>query len=177
MSRFVCALAACLLSSCSVAQQVQPDNAAMFAKYPAGPVFHGTPAAPQWSNPDARMYHTRIQAGVRSGIAFAGHYSIAIWGCGTGCISFAVTDALTGRVTFFPQSISVINEAGERLTYRKDSRAIHVIGSLNEENSADRWFVWDGKAFNLISEKPALLLDDQGNLIPQSRSDEVIRGC
>jgi len=37
---------------------------------------------------------------------------------------------------------------------------MHIIGSLNEEHSADRWYVWDGEKLNLISEKPARLIDD-----------------
>jgi hypothetical protein len=145
------------------AQQMSPENAAMFARYPAGAIFHGKPATPDVTDPDAHMFRTRIRAGAAQGVVFAGHYSVAVWGCGASCISFAVIDAITGRVHFFPASISQINEAGERLTYRKNSRAIHVIGSLNEENSADRWFLWDGHEFKLISEKPARLLDDQGN--------------
>jgi hypothetical protein len=149
------------LSVCG--QQISPEDAAMFARYPAGAIFHGKPVKPDVTDPDAHMFRTRIRAGAAQGVVFAGHYALAVWGCGAGCTSFAVIDAITGQVHFFPASISQVNEAGERLTYRKNSRAIHVIGSLNEENSADRWFLWDGHDFKLISEKPVRLLDDQGN--------------
>ncbi len=43
------------------------------------------------------------------------------------------------------------------LTYHRNSRAIHIVGSLNEENLADRWYLWNGKQLNLIQEKPAKL--------------------
>jgi hypothetical protein len=98
---------------------------------------------------------------------FADHYEVAGWGCGSGCLSFAIVDAITGKVYIFPATISQAREAGEPLTYRRNSRAIHVIGSLNEEDSADRWYVWSDNKFNLVSKKPAILLDDDGSPIKQ----------
>lgn len=50
------------------------------------------------------------------------------------------------------------------MTYKRNSRAIHVVGSQNEQDSADRWYVWKNNKFNLISMKPAVLLDD--NCLP-----------
>ena len=72
---------------------------------------------------------------------------------------------MTGKVYFFPATISQVREAGERLTYKRDSRAVHVIGSLNEEDSANRWYVWNGDKFILISKKSAVLVDDNGDPI------------
>ena len=149
----------------AVAQTPPTDLGDLFAKYSVETSFDGRPAPPLLTDPSARLYRTRIREGVAKGVVFAGHYEVAIWGCGAGCTSFAIIDAFTGKVSFFPASISQNREAGERLTYRRDSRAIHVIGSLNEEDSADRWYVWSGKGFDLVSKKPAVLLEDNGSSI------------
>jgi hypothetical protein len=141
----------------------QPQVDALFARYPASRVFHGKRASPDLSDPDARMFKTRLRYAAAKGPFFAGHYSMAIWGCGTSCISFAVIDLVTGKVTFFPASVSQTNEKGERLTFRQDSKAIHVIGSLNEAGSVDSWYLWDGSHFKLLQTKPPQLLDDNGN--------------
>jgi len=147
------------------AQALPAASGDLFSKYSAESFFTGRPARPLLIDPAARLYRTRIREGVAKGIGFAGHYEVAILGCGAGCLSFAIVDAMTGRVDFFPATISQGREAGERLTYKRDSRAVHVIGSLNEEDSADRWYVWDGNKFILISKKPAVLIDDNGDPI------------
>lgn len=151
-----------------VAFAAQPDpttSSDLFAKFPARPVFRGKPHPPILTDPDAHIFRTRIREGVAKGVTFAGHYEVAEWGCGAGCLSFAIIDAVSGGVHFFPATISQNREVGERLTYKRDSRAVHVIGSLNEENSADRWYVWNGNEFELISEKPAVVVDDNGDPI------------
>ena len=51
------------------------------------------------------------------------------------------------------------------MTYRRDSMALHIIGSLNDVDSADRWYEWNGNEFVLISKKPAVFLDDNGDPI------------
>jgi hypothetical protein len=155
-------LCRCLQLSAQVSSFV-PDD--LFTKYPVKTSFEGRPVPPVLADPSARRFRTRIREGVAKGVVFAGHYEVAVWGCGAGCLSFAIVDAVTGKVNFFPATVSQDNEAGERLTYRENSRAIHVIGSLNEEDSVDRWYVWNGKEFDLVSKRPALLLDDNGSPI------------
>jgi hypothetical protein len=160
----LCALS--LLLPCSrqtVAQSSTSDPFDQFPQYRVRSIFKGKPAPPVLSSPDAHEFRTKIREGVAKGVVFAGHYEVAVWGCGSGCLSFAVIDAFTGKVTFFPASVSQNREVGERLTYRLNSKAIHIIGSLNEEDSADRWYVWDGNEFNLISKRPAILVDDNGD--------------
>jgi len=154
-----------LLSGNHQAQAQKPvsDSPDLFPKYPVRSIFSGKPARPVLSSHEANEFRTKIREGVANGVVFAGHYEIAVWGCGSGCLSFAVIDAFNGKVTFFPASVSQVQEVGERLTYKRNSRALHIIGSLNEEDSADRWYVFDGKAFHLISKRPAILLDDDGN--------------
>lgn len=156
----VCAIVISTLSSATlIAQQSRQDDD-YFLQYSVTPSFSGKPAKPLLTSPGTRRFRTRIRQGAAQGAVFADHYAVAVWGCGAGCLSFAIIDAINGKVYIFPASVSQVREAGERLTYHRNSRAMHIIGSLNEENSADRWYVWDGKKLNLISEKPAKLIDD-----------------
>jgi len=162
--RTLCVLALLMCGSrWTVAQDSTKGSSDMFRRYPAKHLFKGRPAPPIVSEPEAHLFRTRIREGVAKGVVFAGHYEVAIWGCGSGCQSFAVIDAFTGKVTFFPASVSQNREAGERLTYRPDSTALHIIGSLNDADSADRWYDWNVDEFALISKRPALLLDDNGD--------------
>jgi hypothetical protein len=143
--------------------QVQSKVDGLFAQYPASPLFHGKRARPNLNDAAARMFRTRLRYAAAKGPLFAGHYAMAIWGCGASCISFTVIDLISGKVTSFPATVSQSNEKGERLTFRPDSRAIHVVGSLNEGDSVDSWYLWTGSRFRLIQTKPPQLLDDEGN--------------
>jgi hypothetical protein len=152
------------LSACASAQKREEPNDPFYARYPVKVVFQGISAIPKLTSPEARAYRTRLRYAAKSGPDFADHYDMAVWGCGAGCLEFAVIDAKTGNVTFFPFTVSQSREKGDKLNFRRDSRAIHVIGSLNEQDdSADRWYLWTGKEFSLISEKPAELFDDSSN--------------
>lgn len=153
----LCALVAVLEACSSQAALEAASRHDLFSKHPVEHVFHGKAATPVLATRDERTFRTRIRQGAAKGVVFAGHYAVAEWGCGAGCVSFAVIDAVTGKVTMFPATVSIDNEAGQQVTYRRDSRALHVIGSLNEKDSADRWYLWDGTRFTLIARKPAAL--------------------
>ena len=155
----LCAVSvAAVIGAASLLAQAQPASRHdLFSRYPVPLEFSGTPAPPLLTSQNARRFATRIREGVAKGVVFADHYEVAVWGCGAGCVSFAIIDAATGTVSLFPATVSQDREAGEPLTYKPDSRAIHVIGSLNEKDSADRWYVWDGKTFLLVARKPAVL--------------------
>jgi hypothetical protein len=75
---------------------------------------------------------------------------------------FSIIDATDGRVYDFPYSVSWVDENPYGVDFRRDSRAVHVVGMLNEQGeSADRWYVWDGAGLKLISKKPAHHTDAQ----------------
>lgn len=135
----------------------------MFARYPATDVFRGTPAMPDLRDPDVRMYRTRLRDAARQGVNFAGHYAMATWGCGAGCTVLAAIDLHNGKVSYFPGAISCGQEKNCGVQFRKNSRAVHVVGYLNEEDSADRWYVWTGQQFKLVAKKPAELEPDEPN--------------
>lgn len=102
------------------------------------------------SNPIGRLYRTTIRYSVeRAGINFAGKYSIAEWGCGTGCQDGVIVDADTGRVYRLPHPMTSGHEA------RKGSRLLVqnplTVGSgwMNDWFKIHYW-EWTGKDFKLL---------------------------
>lgn len=55
------------------------------------------------SFPEAKLYHTRITETLAKGVNFAGHYSLAYWGCGTDCFGYSIVDVNNGNIiTYSP---------------------------------------------------------------------------
>lgn len=54
-------------------------------------------------------------------------------------------------------SVSGFGLLNQGITYHRNSQALHVVGELNEEHPGDRWYVWNGKDLDLVSEQPAEL--------------------
>jgi len=118
-----------------------------FKQYPAD-VYAGKPAPLNLrSHPLARTYRTRIREQLHEeGINFAGHYTIAVMGCGAGCSIMAIVDARNGKA-YFPRELDgwsvepgvyefAANE--DVRTFRTDSRLLKIIGA--PRLSADeRW--------------------------------------
>jgi len=50
------------------------------------------------SNLDAGLFRTTISNQVAEGANFAGHYTVATWGCGTSCTGYAIVDVITGSI-------------------------------------------------------------------------------
>jgi hypothetical protein len=48
------------------------------------------------------MFRTVLRRQAASGPNFAGHFTLARWGCGAGCVTVAVIDAVSGVVAFAP---------------------------------------------------------------------------
>jgi hypothetical protein len=118
-----------------------------FKQYTAD-VYAGKPAPLNLrSHRMARTYRTSIREQLQEqGINFAGHYTIVVMGCGTGCSITAIVDARNG-VAYFPRALdgwSVepgIYEFADNedvRTFRTDSRLLKIIGA--PRLSADeRW--------------------------------------
>jgi hypothetical protein len=119
--------------------------------------FNGRPAPVKLSTAEARRYRTVIRQGAREGPNFAGHYTIATWGCGSGCVQFAIVDAKTGAV-YLPRFYVVARmhfdeetqEPDEPLQFRIDSKLLIVSGSRNEKNEGIYYYSWDGRRLALI---------------------------
>ena len=119
------------------------------------------------SSPIAREYRTLLRRELANGPNFAGHYRVAVWGCGTSCAMFAVIDTLTGRVIVpdgFSHTSGVYFDVNERkllpesqseyglFAFRKDSRLLAILGDIDEDERREGafYFVLDGEKLKLI---------------------------
>ena len=116
----------------------------------------------------ARMYRTVLRQQLREeGVNFAGHYTLAGAGCGTGCSIRAIIDARTGRA-YFPGELygwtsiigddSALGEDYELVTQRPDSRLLRIIGRpaigrANEERHGPGgiyYYEWTNNRLRLV---------------------------
>ena len=125
---------------------------APFGRYPAPIVRTARAAPPRLTDPLSRRYRSALRTAAARPADFAGHWVLAAIGCGAGCIRPAAIDRTTGRVAWFPASVSGWPLAvQEPLTYRRDSRLLVVQGMLDErEPSATRAYLFDGRRFTLL---------------------------
>jgi hypothetical protein len=122
------------------------------------------------SSPTARMYRTVLRQEIEQGPNFAGHYRVAVWGCGSSCSMFAVVNLNTGRV-ITPEGFShtsgvyfgvdnqkVFPESKDYwlLGFTKDSRLLVVLGDLDEDESREGafYFVLNHERLRLIHSTP-----------------------
>ena len=139
-------------------------GAPRFEDYPAGPPFRGTPAPPRLLSREARLFRTVIRRAAADGPDFAGHFTVAAWGCGSSCMSGAVVDARSGRVLFpdAMQDVTAIHVTGREpdgseppfyaLRWRRDSRLLVVVGAQHEDEARDgvAFYLWTGTGLRLL---------------------------
>lgn len=127
-------------------------------------LYRGLPARIDLaSNPAAREYRTRLKHAARKGPNFAGHYTVADWGCGSNCEVFTVIDAASGKV--------YSGTGAERgALFRLDS-ALFIADPPNRpdavahnddptERQPVRYYVWRDDKFTLIYEQACSLTDN-----------------
>lgn len=132
-----------------------------FDQFKAEEKFTGTPAAPVLRTRLQRTFRTMIREAAGTGPNFAGRFTLAEWGCGAGCVSMAVVDEKTGRVSDGPfellgYDLAYDYEGGEeQLEFRTDSRLMIARGCPGEKNCGTYYYEWTGEAFKLIRKSPA----------------------
>lgn len=149
-----------------LASDLHDDNAPKFSDHPAAiREIISNPKLDLKSNPIARRHRTVLRLAAHEGPNFAGHYKVAVWGCGTSCAQFAVVNLKTGRVItpngfgsnsyvffgdddFLPQAES---QDGD-LRFRKDSKMLVVLGDLDEDETREGafYFVIEAERLRLI---------------------------
>ena len=119
-------------------------------------IFKGKPAEVNLSSdPDAYMFRTQLRRQAADGPNFAGHYKIAIWGCGTSCQQFAIIDSQNGRV-FFPPVLPYVtfvqwDGTNAGLQFRIDSNLLILHGSPKEEPKVGTfYYLWQTNVLRLI---------------------------
>jgi hypothetical protein len=98
------------------------------------------------SHPLARKYRTLIRQQMRDeGVNFAGRYTLASMGCGTGCLMTAIVDARTGNA-YFPKQLfgwtGIVGdydppENEDPWTFHSTSRLLRAIGRENIGRSSE----------------------------------------
>jgi len=152
----------------------------LFAQEKAEPQFNDFPvsvwsgkvAAPNLkSHPMARKFRTMLREQVKDeGINFAGHYTLASAGCGTGCSITGIVDARTGSVyfprEFFGWTIIVgdydFPDGEDQRMFRPDSKMLRAvgrprIGGANEERygpSGIYYYEWARNRLRLVKFTP-----------------------
>jgi hypothetical protein len=118
----------------------QESRAPRFEDFPAA-VWRGTVAPLNLlSHPLARKFRTVIrEQRQEAGVNFAGHYTLASAGCGTGCSVTGIVDARNGRA-YFPKEFEgwtgIVGDyefaEGEDIrTFHSNSRLLKAIGRPN----------------------------------------------
>lgn len=109
-----------------------------FERYPAraAPAPRTPAKSPRLNSKAARLYRTVIRTEFAEPANFAGHYRVAIWGCGTDCRNFAIVDKYSGATDTMPgvRAISgVMGNDDERVDFRANSSLLIVAGCFNED--------------------------------------------
>lgn len=117
------------------------------------------PAHLKLSNPGSKQYATTLRQASKQPINFAGHFVLATWGCGSGCVMGGAINVKTGDVAMLPFTVSdwPLNVT-EPLQFKKDSCLLTVQGSRNEEGHGKYYYKFDGSSYELLK-----ALDDKKN--------------
>ncbi|MCA7969545.1 hypothetical protein LGM42_06520 [Burkholderia sp. AU39826] len=137
-----------------------------FDRYPA-PAATRAPrkpaGAPRLASSEARLYRTVIRDAFAQPANFAGHYRVAIWGCGTDCRNFAILDKNTGATYTMPGVTAISGVMGnddERVDFRAGSRLLIVAGCFNDDcgdghaKAARFFYEWTGSRLRPVGTCP-----------------------
>ena len=128
-----------------------------FEDFPVAEKFTGEPAPVKIVGPHARMFRTILRVEAAQGPNFAGHYTLATWGCGSGCRGLAIVDARTGTIHYVPQTLFILRapfQEEESVQFRLDSRLLTVVGTRldhrNDNGEGKYYYEWNGNRFKLL---------------------------
>jgi hypothetical protein len=143
------------ISLAGVAHRSEPR----FEQFPAAAVKRSAWVGPRLDTPHALQFRTMLRTQAVGQPNFAGHYTIAVWGCGAACISWAAVDRITGTVWFAPFTVSAPacmdapRFCQQSLDYRSDSELIVVQGSRNEQGAGRYYYWWHGGRLKLLRQE------------------------
>jgi hypothetical protein len=120
--------------------------------YRVDSVFTGTPTTPKFATPAQRRFRTMIRDAAKKGPNFAGHYTVASWGCGSGCVQSAVVDAKSGDVYDLPFAtvVRALCSDEELLAFKTNSSLLIATGCPNEKDCGVYYYNWTGAKFTLL---------------------------
>ena len=95
MTKFLIALM-CLVGSCSIANA--KNSIPQYSDYPVKSIYAGNAAKLDLSDPDAKLFRTRLSEALKRKPDFAGEYVTTMWGCGANCRSYSFVNKRTGKL-------------------------------------------------------------------------------
>jgi hypothetical protein len=149
------------LAPATTTQSLSATSALKFVDFPAS-IFTGKPAKVRLEGSGDRLFRTRLREAARKGPDFAGHFTVAQWGCGSGCLNTAVIDAISGRIywtgplTFFtfPYLGTKTGREYQGMVYRLDSRLLVADGCPGEEENPAKcgtyYYEWRNQRMKLL---------------------------
>jgi hypothetical protein len=113
------------------------------------------------SHPQAKKFKTVLSSAYSKGPNFAGHYTIATWGCGSTCQLVAVINHKDGKVFFPPYSTQVgsdfkldsnlfITNPSEVLDEYRVTAEEHHAPLMSWEQFSSEYYKWENNHFVLI---------------------------
>jgi hypothetical protein len=135
-----------------------------FSTFKVG-VYTGKLAAPDFkTNSAALLFRTQIKSQCKTdGINFAGHFTIAHWGCGSSCEDIAIIDRINGRI-FYSNVIKEPFDSFYTFKCRPDSKMIMMNDWLLSNIykgyvfCSDKWPLeigtWDGSKLKFLTVSP-----------------------
>ncbi len=145
----------------NISTQPASRSTPQFGHYPAGYWHQGLNADVDLSGP-AWNYRTRLRRAAQLKPNFGGKYIVVEWGCGTECVTGAIIDAPTGRVTFLPFNVCCSKSSDPNFSaieFRIESRLLIFTGMLSENTPiAKHFYHFDGTSFHSIG-----MIEDNGN--------------
>lgn len=134
-----------------------------FSDFPVAAVYKGAPAPPALRTRLARLYRTTIREAAKGGPNFAGHYTIALWGCGSDCWGMALVDEINGNVFEGPAEVVSAPPVAEHPdapesrgpVFQIDSRLLIIHGCPGETDCGSYYYEWTGARFKLLRKLPA----------------------
>jgi hypothetical protein len=122
-----------------------------YDRYPAQ-AWSGKTARIQLSDTRSREYAAILRKFARQKPNFAGHFVLATWGCGAGCVMGAAIDVETGAVAWLPFTVCCWNpEVKEPLVFEARSRLLEVNGSRNEHGEGVHHYLFDRGRFEELT--------------------------
>ncbi len=144
----------------AAAQRV-PNTPPRFESYPAQSPATGRPRL-VLGQADMQ-YRTRLREAARQPPNFAGHYVLALWGCGMECVMGAAIDVQSGHVTWLPDTVccwlsgpGAAAPDAEPVRYHRDSRLLILNGLRNERDGdwGEHYYTIDGNGFVPLLDVP-----------------------
>ena len=158
-----------LLFLIAVALMAQPKVPPRFEDFPAQSDWSGPRTAVKLATPSERMFRTKLTDASKEPPDFAGHFRVALWGCGSQCVAGGIVDLETGVV--YPPPLGGPGKGWDRwifasgigvgpevplFEYRRDSRLFLLRrGSATTLGIIDlHYFEWTGTGFRKLVQIP-----------------------